>query len=98
MPSRNRRIRPLLELLEAHFLPSSVTNLSDGDPGSLRDAIATTPAGGTAAFQPGLSGTITLTTGELDINKDLTIDGPGSDVISVSGNHASRVSSIFAGF
>jgi hypothetical protein len=68
-----------------------VTNLSDHDPGSLRDTIATTPDGGTVDFQPGLSGTITLTTGELDINKDLTIEGPGADVITVSGNYASRV-------
>src|SRR5262249_20352552 len=63
----------------------------DHDPGSLRDAIATTPAGGTVDFQPGLRGTITLTSGELAIDKDLTIAGPGADVITVSGNHASRV-------
>jgi hypothetical protein len=68
-----------------------VTNLSDHDPGSLRDAIATTPDGGTVDFQPGLTGTITLTSGELAINKDLTIEGPGADVITVSGNNASQV-------
>jgi hypothetical protein len=73
-----------------------VTNLSDHDPGSLRDAIATTPAGGTVDFQPGLSGTITLTTGELAISEDLTISGPGASVLTVSGNHASRVFDITA--
>jgi hypothetical protein len=65
-----------LELLEGRCVPSTVTNLADAGPGSLRDAIAMTPSGGTVDFQAGLSGTITLTTGELDINKDLTIDGP----------------------
>jgi hypothetical protein len=55
-----------------------VTNLSDHDPGSLRDAIATTPNGGTVDFQPGLTGTITLTTGELVIGRDITIEGPGA--------------------
>jgi probable HAF family extracellular repeat protein len=80
-----------VEFLEGRCVPSTVTNLSDHDPGSLRDAIATTPPGGTVDFQPGLSGTITLTTGELAIDKDLTITGPGRDVITVSGNHASRV-------
>src|SRR5262249_19886725 len=45
----------------------------------------------TVDFQPGLSGAITLTSGELLITKDLTIAGPGADVITVSGNHASRV-------
>src|SRR5262249_37399020 len=84
-------MRLFLELLEARCLPSTVTNLTDHDPGSLRDAIATTPSGGTVDFQPGLTGTIVLTTGELAINKDLTIVGPGADVITVSGNKASRV-------
>jgi hypothetical protein len=73
-----------------------VTNLSDHDPGSLRDAIATTPPGGTVTFQPGLAGTITLTTGELAITKNLTIAGPGAGALTVSGNHASRVLDIAA--
>jgi hypothetical protein len=64
--------------------------------GSLRQAIIDTPSGGTVDFQPGLSGTITLTTGELLIEKDLTIAGPGADVITVSGNHTSRVFEIAA--
>jgi predicted outer membrane repeat protein len=68
-----------------------VTNLADAGPGSLRQAIIDTPAGGTVDFQQGLRGTITLTTGELPIAKSLTITGPGSDVLTVSGNHVSRV-------
>jgi hypothetical protein len=55
----HRRFRLFLELLETRRLPSTVTNLSDHDPGSLRDAIASTPAGGTVDFQRGLTGTIT---------------------------------------
>jgi hypothetical protein len=75
-----------------------VTNLNDAGLGSLRDAIAATPPGGTVDFQPGLSGTITLTAGELVINKDLAVSGPGADVITVSGNQASRVFDIAASF
>jgi hypothetical protein len=86
----------LLEPLEGRCLPSTVTNLNDAGAGSLRQAIIDTPAGGTVDFQPGLSGIITLTTGELAIGKDLTIAGPGADVITVSGNHASRVFDIGA--
>jgi hypothetical protein len=97
-PPNRRRSRPHLETLEGRCVPSTVTNLSDHDPGSLRDAIATTPAGGTVDFQPGLSGTITLTSGELGVNKDLTITGPGAGVITVSGNQASRVFDISATF
>jgi hypothetical protein len=84
--------------LEERWTPTTVTNLLDSGPGSLRQAILDTPAGGTVDFQPGLSGTITLTTGELAINKDLTISGPGASVIMVSGNHASRVFDIAATF
>jgi hypothetical protein len=69
-------------------------NLNDAGAGSLRQAILDTPAGGTVDFQPGLSGTITLTSGQLGITKNLTITGPGASVITVSGNHASRVFSI----
>jgi hypothetical protein len=90
-PNRKRHRLLFLELLEPRCVPSTVTNLSDHDPGSLRDAIVTTPDGGTVDFQPGLTGTITLTTGELDVNKDLTIEAPGADAITVSGNNASRV-------
>jgi parallel beta-helix repeat protein len=78
-------------VLEGRCLPSTVTNLNDAGAGSLRQAILDTPAGGTVDFQPGLSGTITLTSGELLIDKDLTISGPGADVLTVSGNNASRV-------
>jgi hypothetical protein len=90
--------RPRVEGLEDRCLLSTVTNLTDHDPGSLRDAIATTPPGGTVDFEPGLSGTIVLTTGELAIAKDLTIAGPGAGVITVNANFASRVFNIQATF
>jgi hypothetical protein len=60
----------------------------------LRDAIATTPSGGTVDFKPDLKGTITLTTAQLVIAKNLTIAGPGADVITVSGDHTFRVFNI----
>jgi hypothetical protein len=90
--------RPRVELLECRCLPSTVINLDNAGPGSLRDAIAVTPPGGTVDFQADLAGTIVLTTGELAITKDLTIAGPGADVITVSGNHASRVFNIGPAF
>jgi hypothetical protein len=75
-----------------------VTNLDDAGLGSLRDAIGITPSGGTVDFRPGMSGMITLITGELLIDKDLTIAGPGASLITVSGNHASRVFNVAAPF
>jgi hypothetical protein len=93
--SARRRAYLRVEALEDRSVPSTVMNLNDSGPGSLRDAIATTPAGGTVDFQPGLSGTITLTSGKLDIHQDLSIVGPGAGLIAVSGNHASPVVSVF---
>jgi hypothetical protein len=84
----------VLESLEGRFAPSTVTNFNDSGPGSLRQAIIDTPSGGTVDFQAGLSGTIALMTGGLLINKDLTIAGPGADLIRISGNNASRVFAI----
>jgi probable HAF family extracellular repeat protein len=89
-PSRQRR-RLVLESLEGRWVPSTVTNVNDAGAGSLRQAILDTPAGGKVDFQPGLTGTITLTTGELAVNKDLTIAGPGAGTITVSGNQSSWV-------
>jgi hypothetical protein len=47
-------------------------------------------------FQTGLTGMITLTTGELRIGKDLSIVGPGAGNMVISGNHTSRVFAVAA--
>jgi hypothetical protein len=53
----------------------TVTNTNDSGPGSLRSAIASAAAGDTIQFASSLaSQTITLTSGQLVINKNLTID------------------------
>ena len=42
-----------------------------------------------------VTGTITLTSGGLPVNKSLTISGPGKDQLSIDGNQASLVFGIF---
>lgn len=75
-----------------------VTAAADSGAGSLRQAIADTCPGGTITFNPSLNGqTITLTSGELVIDRNLTITGPGANLLAVSGNNASRVFNISAG-
>ncbi len=90
-PRGRHRCRSALEGLEGRCLPSTVTNRNDTGPGSLREALATTPAGGTVDFQPGLTGTLTLTSGELLVSTDLTITGPGADGITITSNYGSRL-------
>lgn len=72
----------------------TVTNLNDSGPGSLRQAVAdanANPGSDMIVFQPGLSGTIVLTSGVLAVNADIVINGPGAERLAVSGNNASRI-------
>src|ERR1041384_1801351 len=59
----------------------TVTNTNDSGPGSLRQALADVNDGDTINF--GVSGTIALTSGELVIDKDITISGPGQNLLTV---------------
>ncbi len=72
----------------------TVKNLSDSGAYSLRAGIQSGDA--IIAFAPGLHGTITLTS-ELQITDSVTIDGPGANELSVSGNNSSRVFEVTAG-
>ncbi|MBS1794665.1 MAG: CSLREA domain-containing protein [Acidobacteria bacterium] len=72
-----------------------VTNTNDAGAGSLRQAVIDACAGNTITFDTAgtfaQSRTIVLTTGELLINKNLTVSGTGANRLSISGNNASRV-------
>lgn len=80
--------RPRLEVLEGRDVPSTLTVTSFGDNGrgSLRYEIAAAQSGDTIAFKKSLSGgTIYLTSGnELFIGKNLTIQGPGAGLLTIT--------------
>ncbi|MCT7956289.1 DUF4347 domain-containing protein, partial [Laspinema palackyanum] len=70
----------------------TVTNANDSGAGSLRNAIASAQAGDTIQFDSSLANqTLTLTSGQLELNKNLTLDGANAPGITISGNNASRV-------
>ncbi len=93
---RSRLLRsPRIESLEqCAVLSFTVLNLADSGPGSLRDAIEAAnlnPGADTINFARNVRGTITLTSGQLSISDDTTINGPGAKKLAVSGNDAQRV-------
>jgi hypothetical protein len=67
----------------------TVTNTNDSGPGSIRQAITNAAPGDTINFS--VTGTITLTSGQLVVDKGLTIRGAGAGLLSISGNNTSRV-------
>jgi hypothetical protein len=73
----------------------TVTNTNDSGPGSLRQSLADANDGDTINFA--VTGTIGLTSGELLVDKSVTISGPGAATLAVNGNLTSRVFHIGSG-
>jgi hypothetical protein len=63
----------------------TVTNTNDSGPGSLREALALANDGDTINAT-GVSGTILLTSGALQITHNVTINGPGAGNLAINGN------------
>jgi len=76
--------------IPAHATTIIVTNTNDNGSGSLRQALAIANDGDTIDAT-GISGAISLISGELLVNKSVTINGAGADVLAVDGNAAGRV-------
>ena len=76
----------------------SVTNLDDAGAGSLRQAVidANNMAGADTVDLSAVSGTIALTSGEVEIIEALTIDSPGQNVLTIDGQENSRIFEITA--
>ena len=72
-------------LLSATDTPAAtitVTNGNDSGPGSLRQAIVNASSGDTINFAPSIT-TVNLTSGQLVIDKNLTVTGPGANRLTV---------------
>lgn len=71
----------------------TVTSLNDAGAGSLRQAVAdaNTTSGTDTIDLSGLTGTIALTSGPLELTDSVIITGPGADQLTISGNDSGRV-------
>jgi len=78
----------------------NVTNTNDSGTGSLRQAIVDANANlgaDTINFDASLNGkTILLTTGEIEVKDDVTIEGLGKDVISIDGGGNNRIFRLYS--
>ena len=81
-------------------LPSTIVmNTADSGPGSLRMIIADACSGNTITFSNTLlNQTILLTGPQIDINKNLIIDGLGMDQLTISANGTHRHFNHLTGF
>jgi len=80
--------------------PSSslvVTNTADSGAGSLRQVISDSVIDGIITFDSSLTGSIILTSDELVISRNLTIDGLGASVTIIDGNNMFRIFRITTG-
>ncbi len=85
-----------LPLAHAAGVITLVTSTADSGPGSLRQAIADAAPGDTILLSTPPGSVMTLAS-QLEINKNLTIQGPNANVLTISGNNATRVFQIDAG-
>jgi hypothetical protein len=70
----------------------TVVNTNDTGPGSLRQALVAANDGDTIKFDSSLKRKkITLTSGQLNVDKNVTVSGLGSNNLAVNGNGQSRV-------
>src|ERR1043166_9351420 len=81
--------------IPTHAITITVTNTNDNGPGSLRASLAARNDSATIDAT-GVSGTILLPSGELQITHNVTINGPGTANLAVNGNATSRVFDNFA--
>jgi CSLREA domain-containing protein len=69
----------------------------DANDCTLREAIIAAQPNEIIQFTANVTGTISLTEGQLVVDKSLTISGPGARALSISGNSASRIFAINPG-
>ena len=96
-PNRFYRAKETTPPVETETNLATVLNLNDSGPGSLRQALLDVPAGGSIRFATNVAGELRLAEGELAIQKNVSIAGPGSGALAIVGNSTQRLFSVGAG-
>jgi hypothetical protein len=99
-PPRRKSYQPALLALEDRVVPSTftVTSLADSGTGSLRAAILGAASGDTVQFASGLAGgTIRLSSGELLLSQNVTIEGLGQGFLTISAQDRTRIFEVPSG-
>jgi hypothetical protein len=68
-----------------------VTSALDNGPGSLRATVAAAASGDVIQFDPSLDGQVILLAGQINVTRELTIEGPGADKLTISGGNSTRI-------
>jgi hypothetical protein len=69
----------------------TVTSSLDNGPGSLRATIGSAAPGDVVQFDPSLNGQVVLLASQLTVTRELKIEGPGADQITISGGNRTRI-------
>jgi hypothetical protein len=94
-----RQFGPHVDIGAVEYQGLPVVTTSDSGPGSLRYAVTYVPPGSLVTFDPSLSGqTILLTSGELALNNNLTVDASSlPNGIQINGDQNSRIFDVAEG-
>jgi hypothetical protein len=77
--------------------PTLVTSTANSGPGSLRDIVSCAAPGATIYFDGMISGSTITLLSEIAINKNLTIAGPGINLMTLSGGGTNRIFNVATG-
>jgi serine/threonine protein kinase len=84
-------------LVRSLILVNVVTTNSDTGQGSLREVINLASPESTITFASNVKGTILLSSSDLVIAKNLTIQGPGAGILTISGGNSGHIVNVFDG-
>src|ERR1700722_14533420 len=89
--------RPSFDTLEDRCVPTTFTVTSNADSGAntLRADLAAAMNGDTINFN--VTSPITITSGQLTVATNVTIQGPGASLLTIMGNGTSRIFSVSTG-